>query len=95
MSTRFVVVDSGLDTGIYKIPANQTARLRNEYGNEGLEVFDELEEAKRAALQIVARHDEASQQDHRRFSFQADPQIVDLKSRLSNLTEDRVEMFFL
>ena len=95
MSTRFVVMDSGLTTSIYKIPSNQTARLKNEYGNEGLELFDELEDAKQAALQIIARHDEASRQDHRRFTFKADPQIADLKSQLSDLTEDRIETFFL
>ena len=95
MNTRFVVVDHGLDTSVYKIPANQTARLKNEFGNEGLEVFDSFEDAKAAALLIVNRHDEASKQGPQRFSFQSDPQIDSLKSKLADLTEDRVEAFFL
>jgi hypothetical protein len=95
MNTRFVVVDHGLNTSVYKFPANQTARLKNEFGDEGLEVFDDFEDAKQAALLIVNRHDEASKQNHRRFSFQADPQIANLKSQLTGLTEDRVETFFV
>ncbi len=95
MNTRFVVVDHGLDTSVYKIPSNQTARLKNEFGNEGLEVFDSFEDAKAAALLIVNRHDEASKQGPQRFSFQSDPEIDSLKSELSGLTEDRVKTFFL
>ena len=95
MNTRFVVVDHGLDTSVYKFHANQTARLKNEFGNEGLEVFDSFEDAKAAALLIVNRHDEASRQSHKQFSFQSDPQIDKLKLALSGLTEDRVESFFL
>ena len=95
MNTRFVIVDHGLDTSVYKIPANQTARLKNEFGNEGLEVFDSFEDAKAAALLVVNRHDEASKQGHQRFSFQSDSQINSLKSELSGLTEDRVKSFFL
>jgi len=95
MTTRFVVVDHGLETSVYKIHAQETARLRNEFGNEGLEVYNSFEEAKEAALLIVNRHDEASKQNNRRFSFQSDPQIDNLKSELSGLTEDRVQTFFV
>ena len=95
MSTRFVVVDHGLNTSVYKFPGNQTARLKNEFRNEGLEVFDRFEDAKEAALLIVNRHDEASKQDHRRFSFQSDPQVDSLKSKLVDLTEVGVKPFFL
>jgi hypothetical protein len=95
MNTRFVVVDHGLDTSVYKIPANQTARLKNEFANEGLQVFDSFEDAKAVALLIVNRHAEASKQGHQRFSFQSDPQTDSLKSELSGLVEDRVKSFFL
>lgn len=95
MTTRFVVMDHGLETSVYKIHAHETARLKNEFGNEGLEVYDSFEAAKEAALLIVNRHDEASKQGHRRFSFQSDPQIDNLKSELSGLTEDRVQTFFV
>jgi len=95
MNTRFVVVDHGLNTSVYKFHAHQTARLKNEFGNESLEVFDNFEDAKQAALLIVRGYDEASQQSHTRFSFQSDPQIERQKSELSGLTEDRVETFFV
>ena len=95
MTTRFVVVDHGLNTSVYKINANQTARLKNEFGNEGLEVFDTFEAAKAAAILIFDRYDEESRQGPRRFSFRSDPQIDNLKSELSGLTEDRVQTFFV
>lgn len=95
MNTRFVVVDHGLNTSVYKICANQTARLNNEFGNEGLDVFDTFEDAKAAAILIFNRYDEESKQGPRRFSFQSDPQIDSLKSELSGLTEDRVPTFFV
>ena len=95
MATRYVVVDHGLNTSVYKFSAHQTARLKNEFGNEGLEIFDDFEAAKAAALLIVTRHDEASKQSHGRFSFQSDPQVSNLKSELSGLSEDRVQLFFV
>ena len=96
MTTRFVVVDHGLDTNVYKINANQTARLKNEFGNEGIELFDDLEQAKQAALAILGRYEEASKEASRRsFSFQSDNRLDSLKRSLSDLTEDRVETFFV
>lgn len=95
MNTRFVVVDHGLDTGIYKIYAQQTARLLNEFGNEYIEIFDSLEDAKAAALAIVNRHGEAARQSQWQFSFRPDPRIETLKTAFSDLTEDRVETFFV
>ena len=95
MNTRFVVVDHGLNTSVYKFHAHQTARLKNEFGNESLEVFDNFEDAKQAALLIVRGYDEESKQSHMRFSFQSDPQIERQKSELSGLTEDRVETVFV
>lgn len=95
MRTRFVVVDHGLDTGIYKIFAHETARLLNEFGKENIAVFDSLEEAKDAALEIIGRHDKAARESQWQFSFRPDPQIESLKTAVSNLTEDHVETFFV
>ncbi len=96
MTTRFVVVDHGLNTSVYKIPANQTARLKNEFGDEGLELFDDLETAKQAALAILGRHEAASKEaDKRSFSFRSDNPFDGLKTALAELTEDRVESFFV
>ena len=95
MDTRFVVVDQGLDSGVYKMPTNQTARLINEFGNENMEIFDTLEDAKHAVLQIVNRCEEASKRSHRDFSFRANPAVESRKAQISDLTEDQVETFFL
>lgn len=95
MRTRFVVVDHGLDSGIYKIFAYETARLLNEFGKENIAVFDALEEAKGAALEIIGRRDKAARDSERRFSFRPDPQIERLKAEFAVLTEDRVETFFV
>lgn len=96
MTTRFVVLDHGLTTSVYKIHANQTARLKNEFGNEGIELFDDLEQAKQAALAILGRLEEVSKEANRRsFSFQSDNPFDSLKTALTALTEDRVDTFFV
>jgi hypothetical protein len=100
MTWRFVVVDHGVrtsagKTGIYKILVNQTARLMNESGHENIELFDNLEDAKEAAFLIVERCQEEANQDYSRFSNRPDPSIQMLKAEMSNMTEDRVEAFFI
>ena len=93
MNTRFVVVDRGLDTNVYKIPAHQTARLVNEIGKEYLEIFENFADAREAALLIVSRYDEASRLSEWRLTFQTYPRIESLKAGISELTEDRVGTF--
>ncbi|HEX9770811.1 MAG TPA: hypothetical protein VGA50_16690 [Kiloniellales bacterium] len=95
MSTRFVVVDQGLNTGVYRIHTHQTARLLNEFGNENIEIFDSFEDAREAALLIIGRCDEAWKQSQWRFAFRSDPQIERLKREFSELTADGVETFFV
>jgi hypothetical protein len=95
MSTRFVVVDHGLDTGLYRIDTHQTARLLNEFGKENIEIFDSFEAAREAALLIINRYAEAWTQSQWRFSFRANPQVESLKKEISELTADRVETFFV
>jgi len=95
MALRFVVVDHGLDAGVYKIHACETARLRNEFGEENIEIYDGLEAAKSAATLILSRLDEALRDSQWRFSFRADPQIESLETELAKLTEDSVETFFV
>jgi hypothetical protein len=95
MTTRYVVVDHGLDTGIYKIHMQQTARLLNEFGKENIEIFDSLEDAKSAALVIVDRLDDRQRHNQWQFSFRSDPRVAGLKASLSELTEADVETFFV
>jgi hypothetical protein len=95
MRTRLVVVDHGLDSGIYQIFAHETARLLNEFGRENIAVFDSLEDAKDAPLEIIARQDRAARDNQWQFSFRPDGQIERLKTEFSDLTEDCVETFFV
>ena len=95
MNWRFVVVDHGLKTGIYKILVNQTARLMNEFGRENIEIFDKLEDAKEVVLLIVKRYEEAAKQNHHQISYRPDPRIEMLRAEMSELTEDRLETFFV
>jgi hypothetical protein len=100
MNWRFVLVDHGLETGIettgiYKILRHQTARLMNEFGQENIEIFDNIEDAKEAAVLMVKRHEEAVRQNHTFFEYQPDPKIEKLKNEISELTVDRVQEFFV
>lgn len=94
MNTRFVVVDRGPDTGVYKILTHQTARLVNEIGEENLEIFENFADAREAALLILSGYDEASRLSEWRLSFQSYPLTESRKTEISEHTEDRVENFF-
>ncbi len=95
MNLRFVVLDRGLDSEIYKIPAVQSARLSNELWDQQFEVFDSLADAKKAAMVIVSRYDDAAQKQGSKFTEEADPRIARLHATLNNLTEDRVQPYFI
>lgn len=95
MILRFVVLDRGLDSEIYKIPAVQSARLANELWDQKFQVFDSLADAKKAAMVIVGRYDDAAQKEGRKFTEKADPRIARLHATLKDLTEDRVQPYFI
>ena len=95
MRARFVIVDHGLDSGIYKIFAQQTARLLNEFGEENIEIFDSLEDAKGAAFAIVKRYADEAAQSQWQFSFRPDSRVENLGALLSDLSADRVQTFFV
>jgi hypothetical protein len=92
---RFVVLDRGLDSSIYKIARPQTARLKNEIGDQEHEIYEDFDEAKEAALLIVGRYDGRMQRRHRSFAERPQEQVEAHKSRISSLTEDSVETFFI
>lgn len=95
MNLRFVVLDRGLDSEIYKIPAVQSARLANELWDQKFQVFDSLADAKNAAMVIVSRYEDAAQKKESNFTEKADPRIARLHATLKDLTEDRVQLFFI
>ncbi len=78
MEQRFVVFDGGSELRIYKAPLNQAARLINEFPNRKPVVYENLKDAKKAALATIN---------------QLAPQNGELRKTISELTEDRVETY--
>jgi hypothetical protein len=95
MEYRYVVLDRGLDSNVYKIPLHHTARLENERGPERMDVFENFHDAQKAALRIVSRYGEAARKRAHSFSVRRDPRLESVKSQISQLTEEGVETYFL
>lgn len=95
MDYRFIVLDRGLESNVYKIPVHHTARLENERGPEKIEVFERFPDAKEAALVILSRYGEMAKKQTRSFSIRRDPRLESVKTQISQLTEDGVETYFL
>lgn len=94
MKYRFVLFDRGLDSNIYKIAQPQTARLRNEIGDEKHEIYEDFNEAKEAALLIIGRYDGSVRRPGQAFVSRSQEQLQQYRSKISNLTEEGVETFF-
>ncbi len=95
MDKRFVLVDRGLTSSIFKFPRNQKARLESELANEDHEYFDSLAEAKAAGTVIVSRYEKGTKKATGMFAAKPDPALEHLKSQLTYITEDAVEDYFL
>ncbi len=95
MEQRFVVFDDGSGPKIYKIPVHRTARLVNEFPDRKVQVFETLNAAKEAALAIVGRVETNAKPSF--TSFAPAPTVRNDESRkaLSELTEDRVETYYV
>ncbi len=78
---------------IYKIPVNQTARLINEFPFRKVEIFESLNDAREQVLAIVARAKANAKPGIATFSIQTNPEDEELRTTLSELTEDRVERY--
>ena len=78
MEQRFVVLNGGFEPRIYKARLNQTARLFNEFPNRKPVVYENLKDAKKAALATIN---------------QLAPQNGELRKTISELTDDRVETY--
>ncbi len=93
MGERFVVLNKGLQSSIYKIPAIQTARLRNELQEEAFELFEDLGAAKKAGLLIIERYAEAEKKQY--LISEPDPELETRREAIEGLTESAVERFFI
>ncbi len=83
MKQRYAVFAEGEQPKIYKVPLNKTARVINEFPLQQVEVFETLSAAKLAAWTLAES-----------FEMRLQSQNEELRSTLSQLTEDRVETFF-
>ncbi len=93
MTQRFAVLDEGKKPKIYKVPVNQTARLINEIPGRRVQVFDTLNDARKAALALVERAKANARPGISTFSTQPNPEEEELVRVLSELTDDRVERY--
>ena len=81
MEYRFFVLVRGPDPTIYKVPVCQTARLINEFPDQKFQIYEALQDAKKAMLRIASRATANVNED--------------LRTTTLKLTEDRVERFQL
>ncbi len=95
MEQRFVVFDEGSGSRIYKIPVNRTARLVNEFRGRKVEVFETLDAAKEAALAIVGRAETDAKPSVTSFVPVPTARNEESRKALSELTEDRVETYYV
>ncbi len=94
MERRFAVLDVAAKPRIYKVPVNQTARLVNEFPFRKVEIFESLSEAKEAALAIAGRARATGKPKTSLFATRPTAADEELRNRLSELTEDRVETYY-
>ncbi|MEE8500478.1 MAG: hypothetical protein V3S27_07870 [Kiloniellales bacterium] len=94
MERRFAVLDEGAKPRIYKVPVNQTARLVNEFPFRKVEIFESFSEAKEAALAIAGRARAAGKHKNSLFATRPTAADEELRNRLSELTEERVETYY-
>ncbi len=84
MEQHFALLTEGHKPKIYKFPVSQTARLINEFPDRKVEVFETLDNARKAALTISERA---------LFASKPAPEDEELLKTLSERTEDRIERY--
>jgi len=95
MEQRFVVFDDGSGPRIYKIPVHRTARLVNEFSDRNVQVFETLNAAKEVALAIVDHAETNAKPSFTSFAPAPPARNEESRKALSELTEDRVETYYV
>ena len=94
MKLRYVVLDKGLDSEIYKFSSDRTKEVVGELFNEKIELYDNFHEARDAAFVIISRYEETARgQSRNAFSFPNASRVRAIKRELSGLTEDELEQY--
>ena len=95
MGYRFFIIVRGSDPKIYKVPVCQTARLISEYPDQKFKIYENLQDAKRAALMIASRAPAKPKCSITQLPGQLANENEDLRTTTLKLTENRVETFHL
>jgi bisphosphoglycerate-independent phosphoglycerate mutase (AlkP superfamily) len=91
---RYVVLDRGLDSEIYKFSPDRTKEVVGELFNEKIELFDDFDEARDAAFVIISRYEKTAKgQRKNAFSFPQASRVRAIKRGLTGLTEDELEQY--
>ena len=95
MEYRFFIIVEGSDPKIYKVPRIQTARLIGEYPDQRFQIYETLQDAKRAVLAIANRAPAKAKPKAsiKQFPGPSMPETEDSRMTTLRLTEDRVKNF--
>jgi hypothetical protein len=93
MEYRYVLMESGPRPEIFKVQLNMMARLINQYPDRKVAVFETLKDATMAGLASIELAESRSRSGFKPYGTEPSPEIVALRRRFSDLTEDRVETF--
>ncbi len=93
MEHRFVLLGTESRPEIFKVQLNMTARLVNQYPDRKVAIFETLKEATMAGLASIEHVESRSRSGVSVFATEPSPEVVALRRRFSELTEDRVETF--
>ena len=94
MEQRFAVLAEGKKPKIYKVPFNKTARFINEFPFRHVEIFETLNDAKKAVLAIAGSAQPNDSSKISNYETRPPPQNEELLKTLSQLPEDRVETYY-
>lgn len=95
MAYRYVIFEEWLGPIIFKFPAHQTARLRNEYLDRNPQIFETLSDARVAALAMIDGEVQSITRRLGDFSGASVRSQTERRRELTALTEDKVELFNL
>ena len=93
MEQHFALLTEGQKPKIYKLPASQSARVINEVPGRKVEIFETLDNARKAALAIIESANANAKPKIGLFASKPAPEDEELLKTLSELTEDRIERY--
>ncbi len=93
MEQHFALLTEGHKPKIYKLPASQSARVINEIPGRKVEIFETLDNARKAALAIIESANANAKPKIGLFASKPASEDEELLKTISELTEDRIERY--